>query len=109
MSKPYVQKHFETFIGEILRRIPADERKTLTTVVVDSWERGKQNYTDSIYAKFRQRFGYELDYTNPSCKKDLDRLISDLVASEYTAIRFLSELRNKTRQFAIFLHFGEFF
>ena len=83
LSKPYVQKHFEAFIGEILRRIPADERKTLTTVVVDSWERGKQNYTDSIYAKFRQRFGYELDYTNPSCMKDLDRLISDLVASEY--------------------------
>ena len=26
-----------------------------------------------------------------------------------TAIRFLSELRNKTRQFADFLHFGEFF
>ncbi len=25
-----------------------------------------------------------------------------------TAIRFLSELRNKTRQFAVFLHFGEF-
>lgn len=25
-----------------------------------------------------------------------------------TAIRFLSELRNKTRQFADFLHFGEF-
>ena len=25
-----------------------------------------------------------------------------------TAIRFLSELRNKTRQFAFFLHFGEF-
>lgn len=26
-----------------------------------------------------------------------------------TTISFLSELRNKTRQFAIFLHFGEFF
>ena len=26
-----------------------------------------------------------------------------------TAIRFLYELRNKTRQFAVFLHFGEFF
>ena len=83
LSKTYVQKHFESFFGEILRRIPPKDRPTLTTVVVDSWERGKQNYTDSIFDKFQQRFGYPLDYTNPSCQKDLDRLIADLVASEY--------------------------
>ena len=83
LSKAHVKKHFEAFIGEILRRIPAQERKTLTTVVIDSWERGKQNYTDSIYDKFRQHYGYELDYTNDACRRDLDRLISDLVATEY--------------------------
>ena len=83
LSKRYVQKHFEAFIGEILRRIPPKDRKTLTTVVVDSWEKGKQNYTDSIYVKFRHRYGYELDYTNPACQKDLEQLIADLVASEY--------------------------
>lgn len=83
LSKKHVQKHFEAFIGEILRRIPQKDRPTLTTVVVDSWERGKQNYTDSIFVKFKQRFGYELDYQNEACRKDLDRLISDLVASEY--------------------------
>jgi hypothetical protein len=83
LSKVHVQKHFESFVGEILRRIPAEERKTLTTVVVDSWERGKQNYTDSIYVKFQQRFGYPFDYQNPACQKDLELLISELVASEY--------------------------
>jgi hypothetical protein len=83
LSKVHVKKHFEAFIGEILRRIPAKDRPTLTTVVVDSWERGKQNYTDSIYVLFERRFGYPLDYTSEACKKDLDRLISDLVASEY--------------------------
>ena len=93
LSKTHVQKHFEAFIGEILRRIPAKDRPTLTTVVIDSWERGKQNYTDSIFAKFRQRYGYDLDYNmvidsktsdfSPQAKKDLDRLISDLVATEY--------------------------
>ena len=46
LSKAHVQKHFEAFIGEILRRIPPKDRPTLTTVVVDSWERGKQNYTE---------------------------------------------------------------
>jgi hypothetical protein len=83
LSKTHVKKHFEAFFGEILRRIPAKDRKTLTTVVVDSWERGKQNYTDSIFEKFQQRYGYPLDYQNEACKKDLDRLIADLVASEY--------------------------
>lgn len=83
LSKRHVRKHFEAFFGEILRRIPQEDRKTLTTVVIDSWERGKQNYTDSIFEKFQQRYGYPLDYTNPACQKDLDRLISDLVASEY--------------------------
>ena len=88
LSKTHVQKHFEAFFGEILRRIPSEDRPTLTTVVVDSWERGKQNYTDSIYVKFCQRFGYELDYNEISnlksqTSKDLNQLISDLVASEY--------------------------
>ena len=93
LSKTHVKKHFEAFFGEILRRIPPKGRPTLTTVVVDSWERGKQNYTDSIFVKFKQRFGYELDYTqvfdpkDSSFKihvsKDLDQLIADLVASEY--------------------------
>lgn len=83
LSKTLVKKHFEAFFGEILRRIPQKDRPTLTTVVVDSWERGKQNYTDSIFVKFKQRFGYELDYTNETCKKELDRLIAELVTSEY--------------------------
>ena len=93
LSKTHVKKHFEAFFGEILRRIPAKDRPTLTTVVIDSWERGKQNYTDSIYVKFKQRFGYDLDYTkaldsqsptyDPQTSKDLNQLISDLVASEY--------------------------
>ena len=83
LSKTHVKKHFEAFFGDILRRISPKERPTLTTVVVDSWERGKQNYTDSIFVKFRKRFGYELDYQNEACKKDLDRLIAELIASEY--------------------------
>lgn len=83
LSKAHVQRHFESFIGEILRCVPADKRKTLTTVVIDSWERGKQNYTDSIYEKFRQRFGYPLNYEDTACRKDLDLLVSELVASEY--------------------------
>lgn len=40
-NRAAVRRHFDAFIGEILRRIPPDERPTLTTVVIDSWERGR--------------------------------------------------------------------
>ena len=40
-NRAAVRRHFNAFIGEILRRIPKEERPTLTTVVVDSWERGR--------------------------------------------------------------------
>ena len=96
LSKQHVQKHFEAFIGDILRRIPAEERPTLTTVVVDSWERGKQNYTDSIYSLFHQRFGYQLNYEDEKCSKDLERLISDLVTTEY-----MGTLTEKAHQYGL--------
>ena len=83
LSAKHVRKHFDSFIGEILRRIPAEERPSLTTVVIDSWECGRQNYTDSIFEKFQARFGYELDYSADKCQKDLRTLLAELVASEY--------------------------
>ncbi len=96
LSKRHVQKHFEAFVGEILRRIPKEERPTLTTVVVDSWERGKQNYTDSIFEKFQQRYGRTLDYQDEACRKDLDRLIAEMVATEY-----MGGLTEKAHQYGL--------
>ena len=40
-NRAAVRRHFNAFVGEILRRIPAEKRRTLTTVVIDSWERGR--------------------------------------------------------------------
>ncbi|MBQ3749540.1 MAG: hypothetical protein II863_19185 [Kiritimatiellae bacterium] len=83
LSAKHVRKHFDSFIGEILRRIPKEDRPTLTTLVIDSWECGTQNYTDDIFKRFKARFGYELDYADAKCKKDLKTLLAELVASEY--------------------------
>ena len=83
LSRQHVEKHFEAFIGEILRRIPPKDRPTLTTVVIDSWERGRQNYTDSIFVLYERRYQQPLDYSDKECQKRLDALISDLAASEY--------------------------
>ena len=83
LSAKHVKKHFDSYIGEILRRIPAEERKTLTTIVIDSWEAGTQNYTDDIFDRFKARFGYDLDYANPAHASDLKTLVGELVVSEF--------------------------
>ncbi len=83
LSARHVRKHFDSFMGEILRRIPEKDRPTLTTLVIDSWECGWQNYTDDIFARFRERYGRDLDYSDKTCLSDLDRLVASLVVSEY--------------------------
>ena len=57
MSKTHLQAHFDAFIGEIYRRIPAGDRKTWKVVVADSYEVGGQNFTDDFLASFERAYG----------------------------------------------------
>ncbi len=59
MSKKHVEKHFEEYIGEILKRIPEADRKTFKVVVQDSYETGGQNFTDDFLAEFKERYRYD--------------------------------------------------
>ncbi len=59
MSREHVAKHFDAFLGEIMRRIPAADRKTFKVAVQDSYETGGQNWTDGFEDKFQQAFGYD--------------------------------------------------
>jgi hypothetical protein len=58
MSEKHIREHFNSFIGEILKRIPAADRKTFKVVVEDSYETGGQNWTDSMTGDFINRYGY---------------------------------------------------
>ena len=99
MNKEHVAEHFSAFLGEILRRIPAEDRKTWRVTVQDSYETGGQNWTDSLIEKFKAQFGYSpLPYI-PVMKGlvvgsedmsdrflwDLRRFVADKVAYEYVA------------------------
>ncbi len=55
-----------------------------------------QNYTDSIFVHFKNRYGYDLDYNDEACKNDLNQLISDLVASQY-----MGGLREKAHEYGL--------
>lgn len=107
INKEHLEGHFDAYIGEILRRIPAEDRKTFRIVVEDSYETGGQNWTDGLVEKFTERYGYSpLPYlpvlqgipvgSNEMSDRflwDLRRLVADLVAYEY--VGGLKEISNK--------------
>ena len=97
MSAEHIRYHFDKFIGEILRRIPADDRRTFKVVVEDSYETGGMDWTDDMAEIFKQRYGYDPTPYMPVLSGkvvgsrdmsdrflwDLRRLIADRVAYDY--------------------------
>ncbi|MCP9611800.1 glycosyl hydrolase [Coprobacter tertius] len=59
MSSAYLQHHFDSFLGKIMQKIPAEDRKSLKVSVSDSYEKGGQNYTDTFIEDFIKRYGYD--------------------------------------------------
>ncbi|MHB9006038.1 MAG: glycosyl hydrolase, partial [Limisphaerales bacterium] len=86
MNRGLATTHFEAFIGEVLRRMPAADRRAFKRVVADSYEMGSQNWTDGFDAQFRQRYGYDP-------KPWLPVLSGRLVGSADRSERFLWDLR----------------
>mgnify|MGYP002852262554 CR=1 FL=1 len=99
MSRKYIGEHYDAFIGELLRRIPPEDRKTWKVVVEDSYETGGQNWTDDMVDVFKKTYGYDpLPYlpvlqgymvsTMEESERflwDVRRLVADRVAHDYVA------------------------
>ncbi len=86
MSKKHVATHFDAFLGKIMERIPAEDRKTWKVTVEDSYETGGQNWTDGMIEKFREQFGYDpLPY--------IPVMSGLVIGSEEKSDRFLWDLR----------------
>jgi hypothetical protein len=97
MSKAHVAYHFDRFMGEALRRVPAADRKSLKYVIQDSYEMGGQNMTDGLLEEFRQRYGYDPTPYLPTLRGfsigspdisdrflwDLRRLIADKISYDF--------------------------
>ncbi|WP_217603584.1 glycosyl hydrolase [Chitinophaga sp. GbtcB8] len=97
MSKEHIKAHFDAYLGEILRRIPAEDRKTWKVTVEDSYETGGQNWTDDFIEKFKKTYAYDPVPYIPVMQGsvvgsadqsdrflwDVRRLIADNVAYEY--------------------------
>ena len=97
LDRHHVAHHFDSFIGEVLRRIPPHERRALKYVVADSYETGAQNWTDDLRERFRRDLGYDplpwwpalAGYPVGSLELsdrflwDLRRWVADQIAREY--------------------------
>ena len=97
MSRKHLAAHYDAFVGELLRRIPPEDRKTWKVVVEDSYETGGQNWTDDMADVFEKTYGYDPRPYLPVLQGlvvstmeeserflwDLRRLVADRVAYDY--------------------------
>lgn len=97
MNRTLAAYHFEQFIGQVLHRVPKDQRAAFTRVVADSYEMGSQNWTDGFEETFQQTYGYDplpwlavlqgrLVGSADQSERflwDLRRLVADRIATEY--------------------------
>ena len=107
MSREHLAAHYDAFVGELLRRIPPQDRKTWKVVVEDSYETGSQNWTDDMAEAFRRSYGYDPIPYLPVLQGmvvgsqdqsdrflwDMRRLVADRVAYDY--VGGLRELSNR--------------
>lgn len=107
MSKEHIRAHFDAYTGEILRRIPPEDRTSFKFSILDSYEMGGQNWTDGLAEEFEQVYGYDMlrflpvfeGYIVDSEEEserflwDMRRLVADKVAYDY--VGGLKEVSNE--------------
>jgi len=120
-SSEIARFHFAQYIGELLNRVPEENRSALKYVIADSYEQGSQNWTDGFERRFREKFGYNpihylpvfagevvnsVDESNRFLW-DLRRAIADAVAYEYVGgLRKVSNENNMKLWLENYGHWG---
>ncbi len=121
MSRVDIKNHFDAFIGKILKRIPADKRKTFKYVVADSYETGSEDWTDEFAKIFKKNYGYDplpwlpvltgrVVGTEDESSRflwDVRRLIANLIAYNYVGgLRDISHRHNLNIWLENYGHWG---
>ncbi|MDR0724506.1 MAG: glycoside hydrolase family 2 [Prevotellaceae bacterium] len=118
LSYELTQYHFDAYLGEILRRIPAADRKSWKYNIMDSYEKGGQNFTDNFIEIFKERYGYDpvpyipsyfgFPIGSPELSDrflwDMRRLVADRIANEYA--RALADRSHENGQLTWFENYG---
>jgi hypothetical protein len=86
-DKAALEHHFDHYYGRLLEKVgPRAEQHGWTTVHLDSWEMGAQNWTPGFRAEFQRRRGYD---PQPYLVTFSGRAVQSLAVSE----RFLWDVR----------------
>jgi hypothetical protein len=92
--------HLDQYVGTLLRKMgPRAKEHGLTTLHMDSWESGAQNWTPSFLDEFKKRRGYD---ARPWLPVYTGRAIQSLEKSE----RFLWDLRLTGQELVLENHAG---
>ncbi|MGI6572026.1 MAG: glycosyl hydrolase [Fermentimonas sp.] len=121
MSKKWVKEHFDRFLGEIIKKIPEEDRRSFKVVVQDSYETGGQNMTDGFFEEFQERYGYNpfpylpvyqgfvvnSQRASDAFLWDVRRMIADKVAYDYVGgLREVSHQHGLTTWLENYGHWG---
>ena len=121
MNRVALKSHFDAYIGNLLQRMPAAERKSFKHVVADSYEQGPENWTDGFAADFQKHYGYDPIRFLPVMTGrivgsadqsdrflwDLRRLVAERVARDYVgALSDLSRRRGLKMWLENYGHWG---
>jgi len=98
-SSKIARLHYENYVGELLKRVPVENRDALKYVIADSYEQGSQNWTDGFEQTFEEKFGY-----NP--KKYLPVFAGKIVNSVEESNRFLWDLRRSVADAVAYEYVG---
>jgi len=113
--------HYDKYVGELMRRVPEENKSAFKYVIADSYEQGSQNWTDEFAKKFEDEFGYSPREYLPvfsgrvvnSIEEsnrflwDLRRFVADEVAYEYVGgLRKVSNENNLKLWLENYGHWG---
>jgi len=120
-SSEIARFHYEKYVGELLKRVPEENRSALKYVIADSYEQGSQNWTDGFEQLFEEKFGYSpIKYLPVFAGRivnsveesnrflwDLRRAVADAVAYEYVGgLREVSNENNLKLWLENYGHWG---
>ncbi len=98
-DKAALDAHFEQFADTLLREIGPGKRRDVgwTSLHIDSWEMGAQNWTAAFRDEFRRRRGYDL-------LRYLPAVTGRIVDSREVTERFLWDLRQTAQELVLQNH-----
>ena len=121
MNRRHLAPHFDAYVGELLRRLKPEERKSWKYVIADSYETGLQNWTDGLRGDFQKTYGYDPQPYLPALGGrvvgsadvtdrflwDLRRLVADRIARDYVGgLRDLTRAQGMKLWLENYGHFG---